>query len=278
MLIGLCHDDANWPSLLHDLGYAVRLIGQEISVGRTGRIAPDLVAYSDDLSHAIVAECKGGRAIPPRRDGAYAHLAVPDLEPHVTGKDSRLAAHASCYVVTGDDCPEPKPEAGLPLVVFGADRVKGHGSFNNAALDKALHAGSPLGGCLEPGGYCPFSADDDSRSLVPHVLQGILSCIRKPDSGFDLGHPDAARQVLEAVHPYHSKMDPECKAALVQRMQGIIGQLADQRFKKQAQMLKDPDASPAAARGFVLLCKKIANSYRGQRRLSDRWDNISPRG
>lgn len=277
MLVGLCHNDANWPSLLDDLGYEVRLIGQEIGVGRTGRIAPDLVAYSGDLSHAIVAECKSGHAASPCPDGAYARLAVPDLEPHVGGRDSGLAAHASCRVVIGDDHPAPKPEAGLPLVIFGADSVRGHGSFGNAALDKALHAGSPLGGCLEPGGYYPFSADDDSRSLVSHVLQGILSCIRKPGSAFDLDHPDAASQVLEAVHPYHAKMAPGRKDALVQRMQEIISQLADQRFKEQVQTLRDPDASPAAVRRFALLCDRIVGRYRNQRRIGDRWDNAGPR-
>ena len=277
MLIGLCHNDANWPSLLDDLGYEVRLIGQEIGAGRTGRIAADLVAYSDDLSHAIVAECKGGHAASPGQDGAYARLAVPDLEPHVAGKDSGLAAHTSCRVVIGDNNPAPKPEASLPIVTFDAERVKGHGSFGNAALDKALHAGSPLGGCLEPGGYYPFSADDDSRSLVSHVLQGILSCIRKPGSAFDLDRPDAASQVLEAVHPYHAKMAPGRKATLVQRMQDIISQVADQEFKKQARNLRDPDASPAAVRRFALLCDRIVGSYRNQRRIGDRWDNAGPR-
>lgn len=69
MLMGLRSDEAGWPTTLHDMGYAVLLIEEKVPVGRRAAAVPDFVACSARYSHAIVAECKSGHAIPSRQDG-----------------------------------------------------------------------------------------------------------------------------------------------------------------------------------------------------------------
>ncbi len=52
MFVGLCTNTERWPSILFDLGYDVRLIEPTMGMQSANKINPDVIAVSEDLSHA----------------------------------------------------------------------------------------------------------------------------------------------------------------------------------------------------------------------------------
>ena len=95
--IGLCHDTVSWPNILRQLGYKVQLVEQTISLKSAEKIVPDVVAVSERLSHAIVADCKSGNNIDAKQDCRYLQLTPGDLT-YVTVHDTNQLTHIVCYV------------------------------------------------------------------------------------------------------------------------------------------------------------------------------------
>ena len=204
--------------MLYEMGYAVQLIEEKIGVGASAVIAPDLVAYSDTHSHAIVVDCKSGIGIKPHQDGLYAMPTKSDLKPWIATKGSKLAMHTACYVVYSDNHQKLARQTQLFFIAFGKT-LKGRRKFGCEPLDKALCSGLSLKGMREPGGHYPFSDADKMSDTAPCVLSGIMSIVRKPSgrTPLDLSRPDTARLDLNAVHPYHTRQGQKQKSVLIKK-------------------------------------------------------------
>lgn len=272
MFIGLCRGDPNWPSILHDLGYAVHAVEQKMRAGPHTTATPDLVAYSGASSHAVVAECKSGHAIPPSQDAAYRALRTSDLDAWIGAGGAGLAGHTACYVAGGANHSALAGQTILPFIVFGGKDVRGHGRFGDRDLDRALRAGASLRGSREPAGYYPFTHSDGIPVIAQHALYGIVSLARKlaPGSPLDLHDPDMAVRILEAVHPYHSRLSERHRGDLVRKIRRVVRHIAeDDEFVRQAERLGEQGASHDDARRFISLCQRMADRYEGQHRIDD---------
>lgn len=275
MFIGLCNSSPTWPTLLYDMDYDVILIEEKIVVGRHAAATPDLVAYSGKHSHAIVVECKSGRSIQSHQDGSYSMLSTSDLKRGVVATDLKLSGHVVCYVVNHDNYPKLARQTRLPFIVFG-DAVEGHGNFGEKSLDKALHAGAPLKGMLEPIAYYPFSHGEDIRIIVPYVISAMIALVRNPATRltFNINLPDAAHSVLTMVHPYHSVLGRKEKTALTRKIRKIIKQLMRENpeLAEQAKKVQGQRSTPQAIHMFVSACQKVGKDYADQGRIDgERW-------
>lgn len=272
MFIGLCRNDPHWPSLLYDLGYAVRMVEQKVRAGPHTAATPDVVVFSGMCSHAVVAECKGAHSIPSHQDAAYRALGTADLHPWIETGSARLGGHTVCYVVGADNYPALAGQTTFPFIVFGGKDVKGHGRFGNADLDKALRTGASLEGSREPTGHYPFTHDDGIPVIAQHVLYGIILLVRSlaRSQPLDLGNPDAARQILAAVHPYHSRLSKKHEGEIVRKIRKIVKHLEENgEFVRRAEKLRERGASYEEAKRFMSLCQELADRYESQHRIDD---------
>ena len=84
--------------MLHDLGYAVQLVEQTISLQKSAqKITPDVVVVSNNLVHAMVIDCKSGKNIDSDQDRRYESLKSRDLAYHITVYDRKHLTHVTCY-------------------------------------------------------------------------------------------------------------------------------------------------------------------------------------
>lgn len=246
------------------MGYDVVLIEEKISVGTSATVTPDLVAYSDRHSHAIVADCKSGHSIRPHQDGLYAALSASDLYTWIDTAGLKSPMHVACYVVNSSNHAALAGGTRLPFIVFGIS-VKGHGKFGHEPLDRAMRAGAPLKGMREPAGYYPFSEADTTSVITRHVFQGITSLAHKSAGRlpFDLWDPDTACRILAAVHPYHSVLGKKHKTALAKKIRKIVKShlKENQELADQAEEVRKGIATHAAITKLLSICEKAAGGY-----------------
>lgn len=134
--IGLCQKEGRrdqdrkpWPNPLHELGYRVNLVEQEISMGGGGTVHPDVLASSNRHLHVLVADCKSGRNIDADQDRRYASLTTADLADHVQLHDQNQLKHDVCYVDEAENHADLSAHTNLPFITFGREHIQKHGRF-----------------------------------------------------------------------------------------------------------------------------------------------------
>lgn len=108
--------------------------------------------------------------------------------------------------------------------------------------------------------------------IAQHVLYGIILLVRSLARGqpLDLGNPDAARQILAAVHPYHSKLSKKHEGEIVRKIRKVVKHLEeDGEFVRRAERLGEQGASYEESMRFTSLCQKLADRYERQHRIDD---------
>ena len=262
--MGLCTDTRQWPSILLDLGYTIRLVEPVISTDTAQNVNPDVVAASETHSHAIVAECKSGKNIDARQDKKYRELDPRHLAPHVKARHPDKLRHACCYVDTADNHGRLARHTSLPFITFGRHSVRGHGSFGLAQLDEKLSAETTLQDALEPGGLYPFAPDEDDDKAAPYVLAGLVTRLADGSSmaGSRITDRGVHKEILELAHPYHTAMHSRHRARLVGKIGAVIGMLldSDEEFREQAAWLEQGEHE-SAAQEIGRACGRLLEKY-----------------
>lgn len=269
-VMGLCKDTARWPSVLHDLGYAVQLVEQTISLRESSqKITPDVVAVSNRLVHAMVIDCKGGANIDPDQDGRYESLESRDLTYHVTVHDPNRLTHIACYADGVVNHESLEPHTRLPFITFGPDAVSGKRDFGNSQVNDSLCKPISLKGMLEPTGYYPFSPEDKDSAIIPHVLAGLLSYLVQRGRETPSAVTDAAvaEAVLRIIHPFHEQISSRHRQSLTQKIKLMIDvcKNGSSEFRQQLAKIEEGKAGHNTMQSLHRICEDLISKYTRQK-------------
>ena len=195
--IGLCAGAVGWPSPLGTIGYEVQLIEGVIILDSARRVVPDLIACSQTLDHAIVAECKSGSSLDIAQDKRYKEVTAANIASVVTVDNEDHLTHIVAYVVDSDKYSQLYGNTSFPFIVFGDDCVEGRGNFKLEKLNIALQKVEFHGTRLEPTKYYPFSHDDATGVIVSYAINAVMQCIKKdPKFKFDPSDEDSITVII----------------------------------------------------------------------------------
>ena len=269
--IGLCKNDPKWPHSLRDLGYKVQLVEYTIILRESGVIRPDVIAVSNKLIHAIVADCKGGHNINQDQDDKYVALRTQDLTTHVTVHDPKQLTHDVCYVDDQANHDSLERHTDLPFITFDERSVVKHGQFTLRKLDLKLSSPMSLDDAREPVSYYPFSPEDRDAVIVPHVMRALIVCLTaRKRTCVKLTDPDLVDRLMLALDPGEVIGITHAKA-LKSKIRQIISMLLQNNadLKDQASKLADDKYSTSTLQAITRTCQDIAKQYASQTRLTD---------
>ena len=271
MFAGLCAKTRGWPHVLYDLGYRVRLVEQTIDMRSGHKINPDVVAVSEDLSHAIVADCKSGSNISAEQDERYGELEPGDLAYHVTVSGPGSLGHAVCYVDSSATHDRLARHTRFPFITFGPNSVVGHGSFGQPRLDEKLSVPTALEYAEVPDSFYPFAPDDEGDVVAPRVLRGLASYVRETRGKAlpPIADREAHKRILELVHPHTKAMSSKHRARLVDRIWKMTNMLlsSDRDLREMVRKIEGGEGSQATMQRFSAACERLIKECQGQRRL-----------
>ena len=267
MFMGLCACTQRWPDTLFGLGYRIKLIEQAVSLKSGLKTTPDLIAVSNRLAHAIVADCKGGSSIDEDQDRRCLELAPEDLLPHVRIYDQSRLKHAVCYVDTSDNHGSLAPHTAFPFIAFGRDRVTVHGSFGRGDIDSSF-AHVALDRTREPTLFYPFSPDDPDHVVVPLVLQELIAVAWKRDE-FDVHDPGTREAILAKIHKHADLISDRHWNELVKKIDRTIDRLLDESsdLRDHVSNLGSDARRPSTMQGLKRTCESLAAEYRRQAKI-----------
>ena len=271
MVIGLCKDTACWPSILHKLGYKVQLIEQKISLRESAqKIAPDVVAVSNRLTHAMAFDCKSGKNISSDQDCRYEALESRDLAYHITIHDPNQLTHVVCYADEDANHESLEPHTRLPFVTFGSE-MRGIRDFGKKEVNDALCKPTSLDGMLEPTGHYPFAPDDNDSAIIPHVLPGLIAYLFQKGRGAPaiVVGPEMAESILKNIHPFHEQMSPIHRQNLTQKIENMIRTLrnSNSEFNQQLDKIEEGKISTSTMQSLRRICNEISKKYSEQQML-----------
>ena len=273
MVMGLCQDTLRWPGILHDLGYAIQLIEQTISLREsTQKVAPDVVAVSNRLVHAMVIDCKSGANIDPDQDNRYGLLEPPDLAYHITVHDPSRLTHAVCYADGLANHKFLEPHTKLPFITFGPDAVGGSGDFGKEQVNDRLCKPVSLEGMREPTGFYPFSPDDEDSEIIPHILPGLLSCmVQRGGEAPSVVDSAMAEAVLKRIHPFHEQISSRHKKRLIARIMQTINVCkdSDAEFRQQLAKIAEGKANHNTMQSLQRICEGLIGRYAHQKSIDN---------
>ena len=246
------------------------MIEQTISLGESAqKIAPDVVAVSNKLVHAIVVDCKGGANIEPDQDRRYESLKSRDLTYHITVHDPKRLTHVTCYADDADVHKLLEPHTELPFITFGRDMMSGKRDFGKKQVNDKLCKPVSLEGMLEPTGHYPFSPDDEKAAIIPHVLPGLLSHLIKRGRSKTPTVADSttAESILKIIHPFHEQIDSRHKKRLAESIKIVIDMCKDSNseFKQQLAKIEDGKAVPSTIQSLHRICNELIDKYADQK-------------
>lgn len=256
--------------MLHDLGYAVQLVEQTISLQKSAqKITPDVVVVSNNLVHAMVIDCKSGTNIDSDQDSRYESLESRDLAYHVTVHAPNLLTHTVCYADEVTNHEFLKPHTNLPFITFGSDAVSGIRDFGKKEVNDKLCGQVSLTGMLEPTGYYPFSPDDKDSAIIPHVLSGLLSYLvrRGRESRPTAVDSALAKEVLKIIHPLYGQISSRHRQRLTQRIKLMIGvcKNRNREFRQQLNKIEQGKDSQATMQSLRRICNELIDKYTQQK-------------
>lgn len=273
-VIGLCKNTARWPSILHDLGYAVQLIEQTVSLQKSAeKITPDVVAVSNKLVHAMVIDCKSGKNIDRDQNCKYESLEPHDLIYHITVHDPNRLTHVACYADVATNHQFLEPHTTLPFLTFDLDTMKGQRNFGKKEVDEKLCRPVSLKEMLEPTGYYPFSPDDEDSSIIPHVLAGLISyLVQRGRETSSIGTDSViAEEIFKIIHPFHEQISSQHRKNLTRKIKLMIDACknGNSEFKQQLAKIKDGKASPNTMESLRRICEELINKYTKQKMIDN---------
>ena len=260
--IGLCSSAGGWPSILYEQGYRICLIEQRIST-ESASVTPDVVVMSNKLSHAIVADCKGGGNVDSGQDSRYESIKPKHLFMWVHVREKERFGCTACYVTNDAIYDQLRTHTTLPFIVFDGGRVEGKGDFGADALNRALNRGASLAGMYEPTNFYPFSHDDNEELIVKHVITGLLAWLNKnrPKSLDSLVDDEVATAILKIVHPQYKHMGERYQNMLRSKVKKIFASLVSRKeFKAIKDKRVDGQLTAPVLQRFKEQCQSIVKN------------------
>lgn len=268
MFIGICTNDVGWPSILYDLGYRVKRIEGRLPLGYDAKSTrPDVVAASNKLNHAMVAECKSGKNIDPEQDGKYRTLKSSDIHKCVKTHDAGRLTHTVCYVVPETYHGRLADHTTLPFIVFSASSMYGSGDFGHQILNEQLLKHTSIKKSQAPRNYYSFSPRDDKPILLKKICAGIISyAMQKGNmSRLPLNSKNVEECILETTHSYAKKIDTSHRNLLTSKIREIIDE-AIARYGLDPEMTKGR-LTVSARNKMERIFNQMAKNYQKQSRI-----------
>ena len=267
--IGLCKKDPEWPSTLRDMGYRAKLVEYTIRSRESGTVRPDIIAVSERLLHAIVADCKSGRRIDPDQDRRYSALRPEDLTPHVAIHDPKRLTHDACYVDNQSNHAFLERDTQLPFITFQEASVVKHGKFTLPELDRELSSSVPLDAACEPFSYYAFSPDDSVAVIVPRIMRAAFSCLNRNPESLKLTDPEFIDRIMLVLYPANLLGSAHARD-LRKKIRETMSMLIDTNSKLKDHVLKlEAKYSTSTAQAMARTCMDIAKQYDTQTRITD---------
>ena len=268
-LIGLCTNDVGWPAILHEQGYRISLIEQRIGT-KTTSVTPDVVVASNKLSHAIVADCKGGNNIDSGQDSRYKSIKVEHLVMWIHVREKKRFKCSPCYVTNDTHYSQLHPHTTLPFIIFEKNRVRGKGDFGHGDLNRVLYKGASLSNMHEPTVFYPFSIEDGDDLIIRHVIIGLLFWLNKnrPKSLNTLIDDKVVSEILKNIHPHYKHMGVKYQNTLSSKVKSMITSLISRKeFKTVKKKRLDGQLTPSTLKRFKEQCQTIIDDRKVQTTL-----------
>ncbi len=265
MFVGLCAKTESWPHVLFDPGYRVELVERTINMQSGSKISPDVVAVSEDLSHAIVADCKSGNNVSAEQDERYGKLKPGDLAHYVAVRGPGGLKHAVCYVDSSANHDRLARHTRFPFITFGPNFVEGHGSFGQPQIDKKLSVPTVQEGMRVPDSFYPFAPDDEDDEVAPHVLRGLVLYVaeRKGKARHPIADRGAHERILELVHPHAGAMSSRHRTRLVDRIKKMTNMLLsnEQDLRELVHGIGRGEEGTATMQDFSTACARLIKEH-----------------
>lgn len=201
MVVGLCHRDPFWPSILRDLGYTVKFLERVLMTTEKERTKPDIIAVSNRFRHILIIECKSGTSISAEQDGKYGRLGTMPVATEIrAGKF--IDRHTVAYAIGHAGLAEIERQTSRPIIVFAPSYVQGSGKFGVVELDKKICGRVPLDSTRAPTKYYPFGPDDDSSVVITHIIQCIVKFTRENRPIKNMGDDDSVSDMFDEVFEF----------------------------------------------------------------------------
>lgn len=262
--IGLCSNVSDWPSVLYELGYRIKLVEQKIST-ETDSVTPDIVVMSNRLSHSLVVDCKSGSNIDHGQDDRYKGIKPAHLFTWIDVRERPRFKFSTCYAVNDTNYGKLSTHTNFPFVVFGSEFVEGEGDFGHDDLNLRLCKRTSLLNKQEPRLFYPFSVSDDDHLVLQYTMTGILAWIGKKrlESFSELARDETLSNILMIIHPQHKYMGERHRNDLRNRMKKALETVLDRDdFKLIKKSGQEGRMTASTLQNFGELCREIVEEQK----------------
>lgn len=269
MVVGLCHKDALWPSLLRDLGYTVKFLERVLAMGGKERAKPDIIAVSNRVKHILIIECKSGESISVEQDRKYGRLTTKLIAAEI-GAGKFIDRHTVAYAISHTGLPKIGGQTSRPLIVFAPSYVQGRGKFGVGELDEKICRKVSLENMRVPTKYYPFGPDDDTPAVLTHIMQCIVKFARENRAIGNLGDEDSVRAMFDEIFEFQKMLPKPHVKELKKKIRRIIEEdLVPNKdlMRHMAEVRKNGD--PQARARLYGFCDMYMKKIMPQKKLTD---------
>lgn len=172
--IDLCSGNKRSYSQLDGLDYTVQIIEQEINTSKGFVVKPDIIKVSKKCNHVLLIECKSGNM---NRDQMlrYKTMTNQDLKGSLL-LENMQPEFDFCIISVSNDV---SPTIEFPTLVYSENSIHKINCFKLSPLEQIFEQDIDLSQRIPSLSYYPFSANDDEKTILTKVFQGMISYYMK---------------------------------------------------------------------------------------------------
>lgn len=234
-VLGFLKRDAQWPSLLYDLGYRLVMIEQPITVPNVGIVEVDIICLNHSRNHAQLWECKSGRTADAKQARVYAAVKAEHVQRtgNVTFPDPASATVEVVYCCLGDEAKAilaalVNEGLNFPVVSLGEKAELAGGVITDNEVYRRFMSGITLPPLDLVPRFLLANTHTSKAELSRPVLATLVSLLRRQVSRI------SARQVFEETFNDWTCMGTDLRRYLVDRIKEILQELSKNEFKEFA--------------------------------------------
>ena len=268
MFIGLCTNDAGWPSTLHDLGYSVKTVNGHTSTDAGGRTTrADVVAASDRTNHVLAAYCLDEKVAGPEPNMAYKELKSQHPAKYAKDQGAGKMTYTICHITAEASHDKLGKRASLPRITFGKSAIRGSGDFGYQRINDAFENAIPIDDAYPPRNYYTLSQDNKSF-LLDKVCAAIISIsTRKGEMPRPpLTDPDILERIISGMYPAG-----EGHTARIESLRKKVAEIIDDAAANYG---LDPNMTTSKPRASTTrkvrdAFKRMSDDYKSQPRIDE---------
>jgi hypothetical protein len=244
----------SWPSPLADMGYEIEWVERSFSVGKMGKLQPDVFSKSDEMNRVLLLECKGGNSIESRQLEKYLSVEADDVATIVSVRNKDLLSIGFAYVTgsyavlkeavglafhdVGETIRNSKGPDDVDAIEIQSDSIQVW-TKNEQNWTSELIQGIPCEeGCF-PQHFIPFSMNDDGEWVMKLIARSLVSLLRKTSASGGSHRPTIdAREMVQNMFGVYKFLPESERRELIGRMEHYFLELSrNSRLRRSIESL-----------------------------------------